>query len=96
MNLRISKRADADLDAIWHYIARDNPPAADRLEDALHAAMRMLAEYPGLGNTRPDVANPAYRFWTVNPYILAYRVEGNTLTVVRVLHGARDIRRHLT
>lgn len=28
MNLRISKRADAALDAIWHYIARNNPPAA--------------------------------------------------------------------
>lgn len=96
MNLRISPGADADLEAIWEYIARDNAAAADRVEDALHAAMRMLVENPGLGHTRPDVANPAYRFWTVKPYIIAYRVEADTLIVVRVVHGTRDIRTHLT
>ena len=96
MNLRISKPADADLDAIWQYIARDSLPAADRVEDTLHAAMQMLAEFPGLGHARPDVANPVYRFWTVKPYLIAYRVEADSLIVVRVLHGARDIRRHLT
>ncbi len=96
MNLRISKRADADLDSIWQYIARDNPAAANRVEQALHAAMRMLAAFPGLGHRRSDVGNPAYRFWTVKPFIIAYRLDGDTLTVVRVLHGARDVRAHLT
>lgn len=79
MNLRVSKRADTDLDAIWQYVARDNPAAADRLEDAIHAAMHMLAEWPGLDHTRPDVTSPAYRFWTVKPYIIAYRIEGDSV-----------------
>jgi len=96
MNLRISKRADADVDSIWQYIARDNPPAANHVEEALHAAMRMLAEFPGLGHRRSDVANTAYRFWTVNPFIIAYRLDGDTITVIRVLHGARDFRGRLT
>ncbi len=95
MILRISRRADADLDAIWHYIARDSPAAANRVEDALHEAMRSLAEFPGMGHRRRDVVNPAYRFWAVNPYLIAYRIDGDTLIVVGVLHGARDIRRQL-
>jgi plasmid stabilization system protein ParE len=95
MRLRISTRADADLESIWRYIARDNPGAAVRVEEGLHDAMRTLTEFPGMGHTRSDVANPAYRFWTVAPYVIAYRVEGETLIVVRVLHGARNFRDRL-
>jgi plasmid stabilization system protein ParE len=30
MSYKISKRADNDIDQIWHYIAADNPDAAER------------------------------------------------------------------
>lgn len=92
MRLRLSSRADADLESIWQYVARDDPRAADRLEERLHAAMQMLAEFPGVGHTRPDVANPQYRFWTVLSYLIAYRADQDTVTILRVLHGARDFR----
>lgn len=62
MRFRISRRADADLDQIWKFIARDNLPAADRVEQELHAAMQRLAESPGLGHTRADVGDARYRF----------------------------------
>jgi toxin ParE1/3/4 len=94
MSYRISPRADADLDEIWTYIARDNLPAADRTEQAMHEAMEQLAHMPGLGHQRPD-ADERYRFWRVGPYLIAYRMENDTVHVVRVLHGARDIRRFL-
>lgn len=95
MKLRISGCADADLGAIWQYIALDDVAAADRVERDLHAAMRLLAEYPGIGHTRPDVNDRRYRFWRVHSYLIAYRVEGDTLFVVRVLHGAHDVRSQL-
>ena len=94
MKLRIAPRADADLDAIWDYIARDNQRAADRVEDDLHSAMRMLAEYPGIGHTRPDVPS-GYRFWRVYSFLIVYRIDGDALVVVRVIHGSREIRRQL-
>jgi plasmid stabilization system protein ParE len=94
MNYQISPRADADLDEIWTYIARDNPSAADRLEQALHEAMEQLARSPGIGHRRDD-ADERYRFWRVASYLIAYRVENDAVLVVRVLHGARNIRRIL-
>jgi plasmid stabilization system protein ParE len=94
MSYRISPRADADLDEIWTYIAQDDPRAADRTEQALHEAMEQLARMPGLGHHRAD-AGDRYRFWRVASYLIAYRVEDDVVHVVRVLHGARDIRRFL-
>ena len=94
MSYRISPRADADLDEVWTFIARDDPRAADRMEQALHEAMEQLTRMPGLGHRRED-ANERYRFWRVGAYLIAYRVEGGVVHVVRVLHGARDVRRFL-
>ena len=95
MKLRISPRANSDVEAIWNYIARDNPRAADQVEDDIQSAMRMLAEFPGLGHTRPDVRRPGFRFWRVRSYLIVYRVDEDTLLVVRVIHGSREIRRQL-
>jgi plasmid stabilization system protein ParE len=90
---RISRRADADVDAIWEYIARDSVEAADKVEAEIHSEIKRLADMPGMGHQREDVANPSYRFWRVYSYLIAYRMEGRTLIVVRVVHGARDLRR---
>jgi toxin ParE1/3/4 len=90
---RISRRADADLDAIWDYIARASVQAADKVEAEIHSEIKGLAEMPGMGHEREDVANPSYRFWRVYSYLVAYRMEGRTLIVVRVVHGAQDLRR---
>jgi plasmid stabilization system protein ParE len=36
MNYRISRRADADIERVCDRIAKDNPEAADRLDDQIH------------------------------------------------------------
>ena len=53
MNVRISRRADRDVDRIWELIARDSRTAANRVEDKLHEAMKLLG------------SDPRYRFWSV-------------------------------
>src|SRR5215218_9922425 len=90
---RISRRADADFDAIWDYIARDSVEAADKVEAEIHSEIKRLAEMPGMGHEREDVRNASYRFWRVHSYLIAYRMEGRTLIVVRIVHGARDLRK---
>ena len=93
MKFRISRRADSDIERICDAIAANNPNAAERLDERLHAAMQLLARFPRLGHTRKDVQDGRYLFWVVASYVIAYRVEGNEVVVVRVLHGARDFRR---
>jgi plasmid stabilization system protein ParE len=78
---------------IWHFIADDSLDAADVVREKFKAAMDQLCEMPGMGHERADVKNPAYRFWRVYSYMIAYRVEGQKLYVSRVVHGARNFRR---
>ena len=91
--VRFAARASRDLIEMWKYIAARNLDAADRLLMKIQDAAFLLAEFPGLGHVRADVSDPRYLFWTVRPYVLAYRHTRRTLHVVRVIHGARDFRR---
>jgi plasmid stabilization system protein ParE len=91
--LLIRPQARRDLLDVWHYIARDSIAAANRVGVALDQAIRGLAEMPGKGHARPDASDPRYRFWTVYSYVIAYRYDDKSVTIVRVVHGRRDFRK---
>ena len=57
--------------------------------------MRRLAEFPRTGHFREDLADKSLRFWPVYSYLIVYRPESRPLQIIRVLHGARDVRRIL-
>jgi toxin ParE1/3/4 len=84
-------RAENDLIEIWAYIARDNPPAADRLLDLLDEKSRMLAQNPKLGAVRDDIAE-GVRHFPVGNYLILYRDIGEGVEVVRYVHGMRLLR----
>lgn len=91
----LTPAARADLTEIFDYISQDNPNAARRVLAELRGAMRKLAEMPEMGHYRRDLADEPLRFWPVYSYLIIYRSEARPLQVVRILHGARDIRRLL-
>ena len=93
--LRIQPQARVNLLEIWHYIAPNSIENANKVVEKLEDAIRGLVDLPGKGHTRADVKNESYRFWSVYSYVIAYRYDDQTLTVVRVLHGARNFRRIL-
>jgi toxin ParE1/3/4 len=92
MRILVRPQARLDLLEIWHHIAADSFEPANRMSEKLEQAIRDLGSMPGMGHRRSDVRNPAFRFWLVKPYAIAYRYDDKTLTVVRVLHGHRDFR----
>jgi plasmid stabilization system protein ParE len=87
----LSAPARSDLREIHDYIATDDPAAARRVLGDLRDAMHRLAELPGLGHVRDDLADETLRVWTVHSYLVIYRPETRPLQVVRVLSGYRDI-----
>ena len=92
---RLTPSAENDLFEIWCYIARDSTEAANRVEEAIHDACRLLARSPQAGQERPDLTRRAIRFWTVTPfkkYIVVYDPDARPLRVLRILHGARNVR----
>jgi toxin ParE1/3/4 len=87
-------RARRDLAEIWDHIAESGEQAAVRLVDRIEAEISKLREMPGMGHERRDVpASKKLRFWTVWPYVIAYRATRRTLYVMRVVHGSRNFRR---
>ncbi len=87
--MRVVWQDDAlwDLKALRRYIARESPGAAMRVSRRIRASVRMLARSPGIG--RPG-RYPGTRELVITgtPYIAAYRVRGDVIEILRVLHGA--------
>lgn len=88
----LTAAARADLAEIAEYIRQDSPEAARRVVHSLQSAIKKLAERPGLGHVREDLARISLRFWPVYSYLIIYRAETRPLQILRILHGARDVR----
>jgi toxin ParE1/3/4 len=81
-----SPRAVGHLAHLRSYVARDDPNAATRIAGALLDAVERLAELPNLG--RPGrVAGTRELVVPGTPYVIPYRVQGDRLDVIAVLHG---------
>lgn len=94
MKLRISSEANQDLRGIGEYIARDNPKRANSYVAELSARIREIAERPLSFPAREDIA-PGLRAGLHRPYLILFRITGDTVEIARVIHGARDITQHL-
>lgn len=88
-----AQSAQTDLLEAWLFIAEDNLNAADHMLDTIEQEANILATQPLMGRARLDLAE-GIRCWpTSTPYILFYLAEADGITVVRVLHHARDVQR---
>lgn len=88
----IQPQARVDLLDIWHHIAHTSTEAANKVTLRLESEIEALAEFPGKGHRRADVADARYLFWSVYSYMIAYRFDETSLRVIRVIHGARNFR----
>jgi len=83
--------ARADLLEAWLFVAEENLSAADRMLETIQAGINLLSQQPSLGRGRPELSAGLRSWPTSTPYILYYLPGPDTLTLVRVLHHARDI-----
>lgn len=94
----LTPQAEDDLFAVWSYIAQDKVEAADRVEAEIYAACGFLSSAPEAGHIRQDLTDLPVCFWTVPRfpnYVIVYDPASDPLRIIRILHGALDIRRHL-
>lgn len=88
----LTPSAKSDLEEIWAYIAADNPEAADGLESDIYEACQLLADNPGIGESRPSWTEKPVRFWPVRQnYLIVYFPERLPLEIQRIFHAARNI-----
>jgi len=79
-----------NLDDEASYVALENALAAQTVVERVLAAVAQLVEQPGLG--RPGRL-PGTRELVVlkTRYIVPYRVEGETISILRVFHTSRRL-----
>jgi len=88
---RLTERAEADVETIADFIAGDSVDAAVKVVLALEDAFVLLASRPGIGHAREDLTDRPLKFWSVYSYLVVYDPADDPLTIVAVLHGARDV-----
>ena len=76
------------LDAIA-YIRADRPSAALRFRRRAERALRRLERFPQSGRVIPEFPSLQFREVVLTPYRFFYRIEGKTIWVVAVWHGAQ-------
>lgn len=87
---RLTPEAARDLDEITNFIIGDNRRAALRLIDDIEKKCQAIAEMPGIGRPREELA-PNLRSSHVGKYVIFYRPSEEGVEIIRVIHGARDI-----
>lgn len=90
LEIRILPIARSDLSHIWLFVAEDNIAAADRLMIGFQNRFNLLARNSELGEQRIIGNLPACRCFSLDSYVIYYRVIESELFILRVLHGARD------
>lgn len=87
---RYSDEAKRDLADIRNYLKHNaGDEVAARMTSRLKQAVARARSMPAAGVPRPDYRRNC-RFVIARPYVIYYDFDGDTLTVLRVLHSARD------
>ena len=84
-----------DLKKIWRYTFQKWGEAqADRYLEQLDIGLGRLAENPKLGKSQETI-RAGYRSIQVNRHVAYYRILGQRIEIVRVLHERMDPWHHL-
>jgi toxin ParE1/3/4 len=89
----VAPQAEADLDDIWLYVAKESGSmdVATRLIDAITGRFFFLAGFPYVGRARDEDFGTGSRSAPVGEYVIVYCVEGQDVLILRVVHGRRDL-----
>lgn len=90
MEIKWLRKAIANLEAEFRYIAEDDPQAAERFVNEVWRLTQLLKEQPAMGREGrvPETREIILHNY---PYIIPYRVRNNTIQVLRVFHTHRRI-----
>lgn len=85
-----TEAAWSDLEAAADYIAKDSPAYARAFVAEIKQAARSLTSLSERGRIVPEIGRPDTREIFPSGYRLIYRVSGDAVTILGVIHHARD------
>lgn len=87
MAVKWTRIALSNLSLIAEYISQDNPTRARTFVQEIRNKSNMLAEFPTIG--RPGRVIGTRELVAHKNYIIAYRVRGDDVEILRVHHVAK-------
>lgn len=90
MIVHLSAEAEYDLETIGDYIAQDNPTRAISFLRELREKCLGLGNLPERFPLVPRYEAMGVRRRGHGNYLIFYRVEGEKVVVIHILHGAQD------
>lgn len=92
-DVRWSRSALGDLDAIGAYFEHTSPQYARSIVSRLYAAVNVLSDHPRSGRAVPEVEH--VRELVREGYRIVYLVSDDAVEILAVLHGRQDLERKL-
>ncbi len=84
------RQAEDDLEEIVFRLGRRNRENARRVHAEIMSRVDSQAQFPLAGRQRDDIL-PGLRSVAIGDYVAIFRPAGETIEVLRVLHGSRDV-----
>lgn len=88
--IRISAAADGDIIKISQWIARDSLHASLQWIENLDEQLRRIGRSPGIGTDRSEL-RPNLRSTPLGQYVIFFQSVRDSVTVVRIIHGAKRL-----
>jgi toxin ParE1/3/4 len=93
MSYILTGPATRDLDEIIDYIAKQSIQNAITVSQRLQKTFNQLSEFPGIGHRRDELNDDNARVVAVSGYLVIYDPTLKPLHILRVVRGARNLRR---
>ncbi len=95
MRVVFTREAEDGLEQIGDHIARDNPRRAVSFVDELRASALGLVDFPNAYPLVPRYERLGIRRRVHGSYLIFFRMDGDTIFILRIINGAQDYRRLL-
>jgi plasmid stabilization system protein ParE len=93
MSVTWTETAISQLEAIRDFLGRTSPGYAQALADRIVARTEALDGHPGIGAEVPEYEADDIREVFEHPYRILYRVVGQDVQVIGVIHSSRRLPR---
>lgn len=90
VELRWAETSVRDLDQICTYIAEDSEEYARMFARSVMESIETTAAYPYSGRIVPEMKNEMIREKILTSYRIIYRINNDSVEVVRIIHNARN------
>ena len=87
MHVVWTRTAVRQIQRVYDYIVEFNPSAAAQVAETLRDEANHLVHFPERGRPVPGTA--LRELVSTYPYIIRYRIDGDTVVILRVRHTSR-------